>query len=69
MVTFLSSHPAVQPNTPESVIVSVLEDDHGPYLRVSWEKPRSADTRSGWITLVYQLRVKQVKEENWEVST
>ncbi|KAL7844177.1 hypothetical protein SRHO_G00227160 [Serrasalmus rhombeus] len=56
----------VQPKTPESVMVSVLEDDHGPYLRVSWDKPRSADTRSGWITLVYQLRVKQVKEENWE---
>ncbi|KAI4882872.1 hypothetical protein NFI96_013092, partial [Prochilodus magdalenae] len=56
----------VQPNTPESVMISVLEDDHGPYLRVSWEKPRSADTRSGWITLVYQLRVKQAKEEEWE---
>uniref|UniRef100_A0A8B9KIL0 Prolactin receptor n=1 Tax=Astyanax mexicanus TaxID=7994 RepID=A0A8B9KIL0_ASTMX len=49
----------VQPNTPESVMVSVLEDNHGPYLRVDWEKPQSADTRSGWITLVYQLRVKQ----------
>lgn len=50
-------------------MVSVLEDDHGPYLRISWEKPQSADTRSGWITLVYQLRVKQAKEENWEVRT
>ncbi|XP_066502160.1 prolactin receptor a [Hoplias malabaricus] len=56
----------VQPNTPENVTASVLEDDHGPYLRVSWEKPRSADTRSGWITLVYQLRLKHDMEENWE---
>uniref|UniRef100_W5KLA8 Prolactin receptor n=1 Tax=Astyanax mexicanus TaxID=7994 RepID=W5KLA8_ASTMX len=56
----------VQPNTPESVMVSVLEDNHGPYLRVDWEKPQSADTRSGWITLVYQLRVKQAKDETWE---
>ncbi|XP_072518226.1 prolactin receptor a [Salminus brasiliensis] len=56
----------VQPNTPESVIAAVLEDDHGPYLRVLWEKPQTADTRSGWITLVYQLRVKQTKEEMWE---
>ncbi|XP_016307563.1 prolactin receptor-like [Sinocyclocheilus anshuiensis] len=56
----------VQPNTPENVTAVVVDDDQGPFVRVSWEKPRTADTRSGWITLLYQLRVKQEKEKEWE---
>ncbi|XP_028829068.1 prolactin receptor a [Denticeps clupeoides] len=56
----------VQPNTPVNVTVAVKEDDQGPYVRVSWEKPPKADTSSGWITLVYQLRVKLEKERDWE---
>ncbi|XP_041915005.1 prolactin receptor a [Alosa sapidissima] len=56
----------VQPHTPENVTVLVKADEQGPYLRVSWEKPRNADTSSGWITLVYQLRVKLKNQDEWE---
>uniref|UniRef100_UPI003AAACAC6 prolactin receptor a n=1 Tax=Centroberyx gerrardi TaxID=166262 RepID=UPI003AAACAC6 len=56
----------VQPHTPENVTVAVMEDKDGPFLRVSWEPPRKADTRSGWITLIYELRVKLEGEEDWE---
>ncbi|KAK1787465.1 hypothetical protein P4O66_002940 [Electrophorus voltai] len=59
----------VQPNTPEDVRVLVVDDDPGPYLHVSWEKPLAADTQSGWITLVYQLRVKETSQDTWEVGT
>uniref|UniRef100_A0A673L4L5 Prolactin receptor n=1 Tax=Sinocyclocheilus rhinocerous TaxID=307959 RepID=A0A673L4L5_9TELE len=58
----------VQPNTPENVTAVVVHDEQGPFVRVSWEKPRTADTRSGWITLLYQLRVKQEKDKEWEVG-
>lgn len=56
----------VQPNTPENVSAVVVHEDQIPFVRVSWEKPRTADTRSGWITLVYQLRIKPEKDEEWE---
>ncbi|KAL4617337.1 prolactin receptor [Arapaima gigas] len=55
----------VQPHTPENLTV-VLEGEENPFLVVRWEPPRMADTRSGWITLIYQLRVKLEEEEEWE---
>ncbi|CAN9504290.1 unnamed protein product [Ophioblennius macclurei] len=57
----------VKPNPPEKVAVTVLEDKGWPFLRVSWEPPHKADTRSGWITLIYEIRVKLEEEEEWEV--
>lgn len=56
----------VQPHTPENVTVHVMEDKGWPFLRVSWESPHKADIRSGWITLVYELRSKMEGEEEWE---
>uniref|UniRef100_A0A4W5QYQ1 Prolactin receptor n=1 Tax=Hucho hucho TaxID=62062 RepID=A0A4W5QYQ1_9TELE len=58
----------VQPNAPENVTVSVVETEESPHLLVKWEPPHEADTRSGWITLTYQLRVKRQnkKEGEWE---
>ncbi|XP_046900837.1 prolactin receptor a [Hypomesus transpacificus] len=56
----------VQPHTPENVTVVVLEDKEVPFLRVSWNPPHKADTRSGWITLIYELRVKLKGDEEWE---
>ncbi|XP_072309326.1 prolactin receptor a [Eucyclogobius newberryi] len=56
----------VQPHTPENVTVNVMEDKGWPFLRVSWESPHKADIRSGWITLVYELRSKMEGEEEWE---
>ncbi|KAL6096773.1 prlr [Pungitius sinensis] len=57
----------VKPNPPEKVTVSVMEDKGWPFLRVSWEPPRKADTSSGWITLIYELRVKLEEEDDWEM--
>ncbi|XP_048021076.1 prolactin receptor a [Megalobrama amblycephala] len=55
----------VQPKSPENVTAVVVHEDQGPFVKVLWEKPRTADTRSGWITLLYQLRVKQEKDKEW----
>ncbi|XP_056258905.1 prolactin receptor a [Seriola aureovittata] len=57
----------VKPNPPEMVTVTVMEDRGWPFLRVSWEPPHKADTRSGWITLIYELRVKLEGEDDWEM--
>ncbi|XP_015231908.1 PREDICTED: prolactin receptor isoform X1 [Cyprinodon variegatus] len=57
----------VMPNPPEEVTVTVIEDTNWPFLRVSWEPPEKADTRSGWITLIYELRIKLENEDEWEV--
>lgn len=56
----------VQPHAPENVTVAVIEIKDWPSLRVSWESPHKADIRSGWITLVYELRSKIEGEEEWE---
>ncbi|XP_061118937.1 prolactin receptor a [Conger conger] len=57
----------VQPHMPENVTAVVQEvEGNDPSLLVRWEPPRKADTRSGWITLVYELRVRLVKGEKWE---
>ncbi|KAM9841657.1 prolactin receptor a [Aulostomus maculatus] len=56
----------VQPNPPEKVTLTLMEDKSWPFLRVSWEPPRKADTRSGWITLIYEIRIKLEGENNWE---
>ncbi|XP_042365743.1 prolactin receptor a [Plectropomus leopardus] len=57
----------VKPNPPEKVTVTVMEDKGWPFLRVSWEPPHKADTRSGWITLIYELRVRLEEENDWEI--
>ncbi|XP_026153969.1 prolactin receptor a [Mastacembelus armatus] len=57
----------VKPNPPEKVTVTVMENTGWPFLRVSWEPPHKADTRSGWITLIYELRVKLEGEDEWEM--
>uniref|UniRef100_A0A3Q2QBC3 Prolactin receptor n=1 Tax=Fundulus heteroclitus TaxID=8078 RepID=A0A3Q2QBC3_FUNHE len=56
----------VMPNPPENVTASVMADKDLPFLRVSWEPPKKADTRSGWITLIYEVRIKMENEDNWE---
>ncbi|XP_019738461.1 prolactin receptor a isoform X1 [Hippocampus comes] len=56
----------VQPNPPENVSLSVMEDKGWPFLRVAWAPPRKADTRSGWITLIYELRIRSEGENEWE---
>lgn len=62
------SFPSVKPNTPEKLMLNITWNKNLPYLRVSWEPPQKADTRSGWITLIYELRTKLEGEDEWEVS-
>ncbi|KAF3701947.1 prolactin receptor [Channa argus] len=57
----------VKPNPPEKVTVAVMEATGWPFLRVSWEPPHKVDTRSGWITLIYELRIKLEGEDDWEM--
>lgn len=59
----------MKPNPPEKVTVSVMGAKDWPFLRVSWEPPHKADTRSGWITLIYELRIKLEGEDDWEVCS
>lgn len=59
----------VKPNPPEKLTVVIREDNSYPFLRVSWEPPHKADTRSGWITLIYEIRVKLEGRNDWEVRT
>ncbi|XP_077593974.1 prolactin receptor a [Stigmatopora nigra] len=56
----------VQPNPPENLSLTIMEDKSWPFLRVSWEPPHKADTRSGWITLIYELRIQVDGEKDWE---
>ncbi|KAM4719761.1 prolactin receptor a isoform 2-T2 [Anableps anableps] len=56
----------VMPDPPEEVAVSVMQDTDWPFLRVSWKPPKMADTRSGWITLIYEVRIKLENEDEWE---
>lgn len=62
------SLPSVKPNAPEKLTVNITWNKNLPYLRASWEPPQKADTRSGWITLIYELRTKLEGEDEWEVS-
>uniref|UniRef100_A0A8C7YRN1 Prolactin receptor n=1 Tax=Oryzias sinensis TaxID=183150 RepID=A0A8C7YRN1_9TELE len=57
----------VEPNPPENLNVTIQNDKGWPFLRASWDPPTKADTRSGWITLIYELRIKLEEEDEWEI--
>ncbi|KAF6733260.1 prolactin receptor [Oryzias melastigma] len=57
----------VEPNPPENLNVTIQNDKSWPFLRASWDPPKKADTRSGWITLIYELRIKLEEEDEWEI--
>ncbi|XP_026858632.2 prolactin receptor b isoform X2 [Electrophorus electricus] len=61
----------VQPHSPENVTLTVLGTEHNPYFLVQWEAPHDTDTRSGWVTLKYEVRVKlesrRQKASEWEL--
>ncbi|KAL7836670.1 hypothetical protein AOLI_G00279540 [Acnodon oligacanthus] len=48
----------VQPHSPENVTLTVVGAEDNPYFLVQWEAPHDTDTRSGWVTLKYEVRVK-----------
>ena len=59
----------MQPGPPENVslVLEVLEGN--PYLHVQWRPPSETDVSSGWVTVIYQLRVKSEGQQDWEVRT
>ncbi|XP_062874382.1 prolactin receptor b [Trichomycterus rosablanca] len=62
----------VHPHAPENVTLTLMGTEENPYFLVKWEAPRGTDTRSGWVTLKYEVRVKldrggQEHISEWEV--
>lgn len=59
----------MKPNAPENVTVRVEEKEHGASLHVDWGRLPNTDTESGWVTVRYQVRVKQREnQQQWKVS-
>ncbi|KAM9857994.1 prolactin receptor b [Aulostomus maculatus] len=56
----------VKPDAPRNVSLLVDSSEESPSLHVSWEPPSNTDTKSGWVTLEYQLRVEQKDTNKWK---
>ncbi|XP_016321283.1 prolactin receptor-like isoform X2 [Sinocyclocheilus anshuiensis] len=61
----------VQPHPPENVNVTFMQTTNSPYFLVRWQPPHDADTRSGWVTIRYEVRLKienrgNEEDSNWE---
>ncbi|KAF7687366.1 prolactin receptor b [Silurus meridionalis] len=62
----------VQPYSPGNITLTLIGVKDNPYFLVKWEAPPDIDTRSGWVTLKYEVRVKQEhggqkQAGDWEV--
>ncbi|XP_059403618.1 prolactin receptor-like isoform X1 [Carassius carassius] len=61
----------VQSHPPENVNVTLMQTTNSPYFLVQWQPPHDADTRSGWVTIKYEVRLKienrgNEEDSNWE---
>ncbi|XP_044132352.1 prolactin receptor [Bufo gargarizans] len=57
----------VQPYPPRNLSFSYegLESSL-PFLMVKWKPPEKADVKTGWMTLKYQVRLREEKKQIWE---
>ncbi|XP_077376807.1 prolactin receptor b isoform X2 [Festucalex cinctus] len=53
----------VKPDAPEHVTLKAEDREESLSLHVSWDHPRNVDTKSGWVTLEYQLRARQQQQQ------
>ncbi|KAG9488406.1 hypothetical protein GDO78_007945 [Eleutherodactylus coqui] len=57
----------VQPFPPRNLSLSYeAVETSMPYLIVKWNTPEKADVKTGWMTLVYQVRLREEKQQIWE---
>ncbi|KAM8885396.1 prolactin receptor b [Spinachia spinachia] len=60
----------VKPDALDNVTLLLVRESEGsPHLRVAWEPPSNTDTRSGWVTVKYELRVRQDDSDEWTEYT
>ncbi|KAM9393291.1 prolactin receptor b [Pholidichthys leucotaenia] len=55
----------VKPNVPENITLVLKTTEGSPSLHITWEPPHNTDIQSGWATLKYEVRVKQVNSNVW----
>uniref|UniRef100_A0A3B3TRR8 Prolactin receptor n=1 Tax=Poecilia latipinna TaxID=48699 RepID=A0A3B3TRR8_9TELE len=58
----------VKPDPPVNVTVVVNSSAPSPFLEIRWKSPPDVDVRTGWVTLKYELRVKQNDSKEWKVN-
>ncbi|KAL4697901.1 hypothetical protein H8957_001204 [Semnopithecus entellus] len=57
----------VQPDPPLELTVEVKQpEDRKPYLWMKWSPPTLIDLKTGWFTLLYEIRLKPEKAAEWE---
>ncbi|KAG8570018.1 hypothetical protein GDO81_014648 [Engystomops pustulosus] len=57
----------VQPYPPRNLSLSYDQNVSTlPYLLVTWKPPEKADVKMGWMTLQYEVRLKEEKKDVWE---
>ncbi|ELW53496.1 Prolactin receptor [Tupaia chinensis] len=57
----------VEPDPPMNLTLEVKQpEDRNDYLLIKWLPPTVVDTRSGWLSLQYEIRLKPENAADWE---
>uniref|UniRef100_A0AAQ4Q1T6 Prolactin receptor n=1 Tax=Gasterosteus aculeatus aculeatus TaxID=481459 RepID=A0AAQ4Q1T6_GASAC len=59
----------VKPDALDNVTLLVEKSDDSPLLHIRWEPPSNTDIKSGWVTVKYELRVRQDTGNKWAEYT